>query len=916
MDSGPANMSEIAENNSTQGSVSRSVVSEDSDTCPLYRCNLDQDLGNLIWKYNVEQGIQPPSRVEGDWVSVPRVSGSGKRKFTAQSGTTNDASIMKMNGETVYENIKFSDQHDPYLYDVEGSTDPTRKTMDADDATLEHFFSRPIKIIEERWDTGSNLFTRFDPWSLYLENPRVINRISNYSLLRASLRIKIIINGNGFQYGRAIASYLPYASFDSLSSNSLLVREDIVQASQQPHVYLDPTTSTGGEMKLPFFHHKNNLEVTRSEWATLGEMTIRSINQLKHANGAVDQATVSVFAWIEDVSMNVLTSVDPNTISPQSGVETEIDEANAKGVISGPATAVAKVAGALKVIPEIAPFAVATEAGATAVAKMAKSFGYCSPPVTKDPEPYKPMSHSHLATTTTPDQLQKLSLDDKQELSIDPRIAGLGGMDPLNIREIAKRESYLTTFSWNVGTTPETLLWNSRVTPVTWAESVGINTAMHFPACAMASLPFRYWTGKMKFRFQIVCSAFHKGRLKIVYDPNFLASNEYNTNYLQIVDIADKTDFTIEIGNGQSTNILDHARPGLESVTTIYSTTPYASRGPGNGVVGVYVVNELTTPSSVANNDIEVNVFVSAGDDFEVFVPDDHFQKFVFKPQSGAEIVPDSMNTMEPSAPQQSESENLGPGNTNHDLLGRVYVGESISSFRSVLKRYNLHSNLVFLPNNNPRVASGRRSMFPFLRGDVLGAVHRTDTGARYNYCNTVMLHWVTMAFSGWRGSIRWKILPRGPFNANRRPQLYVSRAPLGNDEYQQELSANVGLITEDQAAETVVVDNSNLNLPSRFKPPSGVNGACFTTGWVNPNLEFELPYYSPFRFTPGKTESYTGVAAFEEPWDYRFFITGNSDTALDAWCSAGEDFQTFFFTGLPRIYYEANPPVPNSTIV
>jgi hypothetical protein len=187
----------------------------------------------------------------------------------------------------------------------------------------------------------------------------------------------------------------------------------------------------------------------------------------------------------------------------------------------------AKVAGALSIIPQIKPFAMATSTVLNGVASAARVLGYSRPPVTRNPEPYRPTPISSLALTTVPDTAQKLTVDDKQELTIDPAIAGIGTYDPLCIRNIAGRESFLTKFSWNVGTAPETLLWNARVDPVMWAESG--STAYHFTPCAIAALPFKYWTGTMKFRFQVVCSTFHKGRLKVVYDPNYLASNEYNT---------------------------------------------------------------------------------------------------------------------------------------------------------------------------------------------------------------------------------------------------------------------------------------------------------------------------------------------------------------------------------------------------
>jgi len=860
------------------------------------------------YKTNHDQGSNPYRKISVRHTQFLCSISEDSCPFTPQSGVTDDASIMKVGGKTQYENVQFSDQHDPYLYDVENSVDPTRTTMDTKDASLEHFFSRPIKIIDSDWAVGTSFYESVDPWALYFGNKRVVNRLANFNLLRANLHIKIIINGNGFQFGRLIASYLPFFNYDTLTSNAGLVSQDIVQASQLPHVYLDPTTSSGGELKLPFFYHKNYVNVAESGWDKMGQLIIRSINDLKHANGANDRSTISVFAWAEDVSTNVLTSVEPTTLVPQSG--TEIDEANSKGAISGPATAVAKAAGVLKFIPAIAPFAIATEAGANVVSNIAKALGYSRPLVTKDPEPFKPVGISSMAVTTVPDGAAKLTLDDKQELSIDPRIAGLGSGDPMSIRAIAKRESYLTTFSWPIGVPTESLLWNSRISPVLWAESAG--SAMHFPACAMAALPFKYWTGSMRFRFQIVCSAFHKGRIKIVYDPNFFASNEYNTNYLQIIDIADMSDFSVEIGNGQDVSLLDHALPGRSVVSELYSTTPYISKAEGNGVLGIYVVNELTTPNSDINNDIQVNVFVSMGDDFEVFVPDDHFQRLVFKPQSGEEIVSEAQNTEEPSAPQHSETEKLGPSQTNHDLLAKVFCGESIASFRPLLKRYNLHSSLTHLNGSSARVAAGRQSMFPFLRGHVAGAIHATDLGQSYNYCNTVMLHWVTLAHSGWRGSIRWKITPRGEIRTERKPVYYIQRGELGVDEYsEQSAPMTNGYDTLSQLAASTVLTEISPSYVHPSKPLSGVRGLLLTSGFVNPNCEFEVPYYSKYRFTPGKVSNYTQTSIWTPTWDYRIFADGDYDTSFDTWCAAGEDFQVYFFTGLPRMYYEMDPPTP-----
>lgn len=841
-----------------------------------------------------------------------------------QSGeTTSDNSIFKVSTESTYENVQFSDQHDPYMYSIQNTMDPTRSMQDANDTSLEHFFSRPIKISEEEWSTSANLNYDLNPWDLYFNNPRVANRLTNYNLLKANLKIKIIINGNGFQYGRMLVSYLPLAFYDSLSSNAALIREDLVQASQQPHIFLNPTNSTGGEMKLPMFNYQNYFTIVNSQWSEMGTLFFRTLNPLKHANGASDVVTITVFAWAEDVSMSVLTSVDQDTLTPQSG---EIDHANEKGTVSGPATSVAKFAAYLKGVPYIAPYALATEIGAKAVAAMAKIFGYSRPPITKAPEPYKPTLVSSLALTNVPDVVQKLTIDEKQELTIDPRIAGLSSVDSLNIREIAKRESYLTTFSWNIGTAPDTLLWNARLDPCTWAETTGPPVAYRFPACAMAALPFTNWKGSMKFRFQIVCSSFHKGRLKIVYDPNFISDStylgysEYNTNYLRVVDISEEQDFTIEVGNGQERNFLDHALPGQDGVTEVYSTSRYTSKGPGNGVLGVIVVNELTTPNSTINNDIEINVFVSMGEDFEVASPDDYFQHFVLKPQSGT-IVPESQNTEELDAPQQSSTTIIGLPPVENSELNKVFYGESVVSFRTLLKRYNLWNTIPKLLGVSS-VCNGRYNAFPYLRGNVAGAIDITSSFSSYNYVNTLLLHWVRYAFSGHRGSIRYKLIPRQM--ASQGTRIEVQRSPWKPNlpKYRFDTTATPAYSTIGTARQDIMsawnAGTAN-SVPIDNKPFTGVRGEALTTDNVNGTLEVEVPFYSPYRFVPGKPQNMTGTTGFDGAWDYRiYFPMDNTDypthspnqATVDVYASAGEDFQVYFFTGLPPLYYESNPPL------
>lgn len=250
-----------------------------------------------------------------------------------------------------------------------------------------------------------------------------------------------------------------------------------------------------------------------------------------------------------------------------------------------------------------------------------------------------------------------------------------------------------------------------------------------------------------------------------MYDPNHLASNEYNTNYVEIVDIAEKTDFTVTIGNGQNQTYLEHLNPGPNGKSEMWGTSRFVANEVGNGVIGVYVVNELTVPNSTVNNDIEINVYVSMGDDFEVAVPDDKFQRFVTKPfvaldaQSGEEENTELNSDVD--MPFQESSSTIGPTLDPLRDITSVYFGETIRSFRPLLKRYVLHECIGTQDSSASKVLSGTRSFYPYYRGGLSSAVH-TSGISPYNYVNTLLVHWINAAHCGFRGGMRYKIIPRG----------------------------------------------------------------------------------------------------------------------------------------------------------
>lgn len=818
---------------------------------------------------------------------------------STQNSSDVDASIYPQSGiEVKQEILTFVDPDKETVLTLDNGTDETRNRVRVSDNSLGEFLSRPVKIASFSWSTGiGSFYQNFDPWDLFLTNTRVSNRISNFKLGKMKLHVKFMVNGNSFFYGRLMACYLPFDNADEMTQNAGAILQHNVQMSQLPRIFIDPTTSQGGELVLPFFYHMDYLDLTYPSWEDLGTVTLRTLNDLKHVQGTAaisEIVTISVFAWATEVDLQAPTHVNSSGISPQSGKDEY--EGNT-GPISKPASAIAATAAALAVIPALKPYATATSIAAGATAKIASALGYSAPNMVEEPQYVLPRSNANMAVTNTPDSSAKLTVDCKQELTIDPRVLGLSGVDEMSITHLATRDSYLTKFDWIKAAPVEGLLWNAAVDPCLHRK---IGNDVFMPACCGVTVPFLYWTGSMEFRFQIVASAFHRGRLAIVYDADSTpATRESNVAYTEIIDISTCREFSMKIANHQTTGILPHIEVG-PSTESDFMGTARVTPSMANGTISVWVINALTSSATdpTINDDIAVNVFVKAGDDFEVFVPDDSMKRLVIKPQSGADPVDP---VVEDNAPYPGTDVTIGTTAPIVSHRNLVYSGEKITSFRQLLKRYYHHSAFALNGTGDRLVLSMRA--FPFYRGNVDGAVHDRVGPFPYNFCGITMINWLTPAFQAMRGAIRYKIVPKnntaGYFPGD--DTYYVARTR--NEPY------DISIETFDNLNPGRVCRSAVFNQDGQAK----INGATSFNTRVNPVVEFEVPYYSRYRFSPGKQTNWTvqNTPTFEQGFQFWAQNEQDGSSYFDTWVSAGEDFTLNFFTGWPRMTYEALVPNP-----
>jgi hypothetical protein len=453
---------------------------------------------------------------------------------------------------TDQEQVEFLDQNAGEKLVLSPMDDLMSSTLEGNDYSMGEFLSRPMKIANFKWNQGpSRLWQTINPWQLFLSNPQVSNRLNNFKLMRGNLHVKVLINGNPFFFGFAMVNYNPLHTIDDLTKQRSFVEVDSMGASQRPHVFLDPSTDAGAEMVLPFFlptpftslvSDGSNLFGTN-----LGQLQFVDLSPLQHANDSNENLDITVLAWMSEVTYGGMTGYTNDLVTPQS------DE---YGMVSGPADVVKKISSSMVKAPYIGRYAMATREIAGAVASIARMFGF-SRPAQLDSRPATVRGKTSYANYNMEDNIVKLSLDMKQELTVDPSVSGYSNGDELSLQSICSRETWIGKAIWGRAQNSDDRVVELLVGPQhTGVFASGGDNEYHLSATAFPCMFFDQWRGTIRYRFVVACSGFHKGRLLVVYDPNGSPANSdsfpnINTQKVAIVDLASTRDFCIDVGWGQ-----------------------------------------------------------------------------------------------------------------------------------------------------------------------------------------------------------------------------------------------------------------------------------------------------------------------------------------------------------------------------
>ncbi len=641
------------------------------------------------------------------------------------------------------------------------------KSEEITSTTIQRFLQKPVEILTGEF-AATDTSATFGPAKAMpfeaINNNIYWPKLKGFFGFRATTVFTLQVNGQRFQQGRYMLVYVPTGG--TLNSFSAQEAFDghaatLVSRTQCPHVEIDINRQTSVELRIPFnsaydfFMLQQNTVASSSKW---GMVQIFPYSPILSGSGSLT-AKFTLWCHFEDVEL-------VGQAMPLELQSNAMKEAKSKGAgpIESTALKISKAASVVGKIPLLSTYVQPLGWVSDIVAQTANVFGWAAPANVDKQYRVETSLFSYATNVDKVDKTFPLSYSLKNAVQVLPG-EGMDSVDEMDIVHMSSRFAYQSQFNWADTAVEESLLASYFVglypTGSPLSHLQGLTNLQDYTPAQWIGKRFEMYRGSVKFRFKVVKTDFHSGRISIDFNPEargYVSAPMLDaaSPYLhrQIIDIRDLSEFTIEF--------------------PFISPNPYLGTfGNGEthfGRIEIRVIDPLVAPATVSNS-INILLESAMSDDIE-FAGRRNSRTAVL---SQYEIQSNSMcigSTAAKSAQNETSS---------------MAIGEKILNLRSILKRYEpltyfLDGQGTFTTDNTDTFRPynwGRyHVILPFAQAQYVAGTTDNVEADLYSELGAI--------FTYSRGGVRLKMIPkRGKANSLANP--------VYNDALEQNVVATLG---------------------------------------------------------------------------------------------------------------------------
>lgn len=720
--------------------------------------------------------------------------------------------------------------------------------------SVKDLLKQEIKYGSFSWSVG-------DPQGAELYNlsiPAIFNafstihklQFSTFQFFRFTPKVRVQINSTKFNSGRLMLvwdplTYMrPVAPLDAPTTD--IHTTHLSQCSGYPNSQIDVKDSNSGFILIPFEHIISYFSATTNPVDTqlpLGTLRIMCMNRLTAPDTASNSIGVSIYINCEDIEFHVPTR--PHNVAFTSGIRAEAGLVSSigktlstgKGIVNNLSTG--NFSGA-----------------ASGLSDILKNFSLDKPAI---PE----AKVGNCLATVDPMAHMKGKVD-APRLGATPEGGyleeGFSQAPPqeLMIHEIVQKPMFIGTLAWRTDQAENTVLATIPVTPnyLTRLESgwkysnsdvVTPPAGQVYESNRIRAYPsyvgyfarlFEYWQGSMDYRFDVVSTMFHTGRLMLAFEPAVLVApidpaitdNAFTNAPYQIYDLHESASTSVKVNFVSS----------VPRKTTAVPTTFFGVVPDDNAVLGylrVIVVSRLVAPEQVTA-EVDVNVWISAGEDFRFSFPRSSNNMMLASdlaliatgPATGIRAEAGLLPTESDISTRTSDPKNYPGLVKGNPMISRKDVfNENVDSVLDLARRYCRVSEFSLLLESSPfggdfadESIGYAEAVFPVSPGpSVLSGP--VDTESKLMDSLSFMKALASM-YVFWSGSIRYQFLPF----VDRTRDILHTLTYVPNS-----VVAPPGVATERATASTRLLNSSYPSIVWNSSQDAG--------------MQVEVPFFSKF---------------------------------------------------------------------
>jgi hypothetical protein len=506
---------------------------------------------------------------------------------------------------TMQNNINFVEQMGVGMSDVQPvSHSQLGDTVPEEPWTAARMLERPMRLARFQWTTAQADLTtllRAYPWGELGTNQIFNNILSSYQFVRGTMVMRVEVNGHRFAQGKLISYAVPMTFFPTIDKWHALNKA--AQTSVQ-HKFSDACDNSVIELELPFYYNKSYYNYNYQQPYTstgIFEMLqpwsfyIQVFNPLLVGTGASNSLGVTVWFYLKDVELKV------PYYTAQGDLGLEI---NLKGWD--------------RIIERFLPKNIFKDAFDVLM-------GRDKPNDTINPTSFVQKPVGYMSNSKNVDRVERLALDPSYQDEPKPDHFGTK-IDEMDMKYLTGKYSYIGTTTLSTSMTAGSILNAFSIDPIFIStNTIQSGATTQVPLLTYLSLPFSYWRGAIKFRFDVVGTSFHTAKLAFyirygsfaapqaesldpmsVYTTMFELNAEKKTFEFEVPYFADTAWRRVQNGSA-----IDTTAGPLNQGQVAYQKDWYI------GYCGLSIVNPLVAPSNVATS-IAINGFIAGGDDFEL----------------------------------------------------------------------------------------------------------------------------------------------------------------------------------------------------------------------------------------------------------------------------------------------------------